>query len=61
MSLISLLILVIVAALVWWLLSVYILPHVAQPFRTIIIVILVLIAIVWLLNSIGVVSGLRIK
>jgi hypothetical protein len=61
MSLIGLLVFVIIIALVWWLLSVYILPHVPQPFRTIIIVILVLIAIFWLLSLIGIGPGIRVN
>ena len=61
MSLIGLLVFIIVIALVWWLLTAYVLPHVPQPFRTIIIVICVLIVIIWLLSLIGVVHGIRIN
>jgi hypothetical protein len=61
MSLIGLLIFIIVIALVWWLITAYLLPHVPQPFRTIIIVILVLIAIFWLLSLIGIGPGIRIS
>lgn len=61
MSLIGLLVWVIVLALVWWLLVTYILPHVPQPFRTIIIVVCVLILIFWLLSLIGVTDGIHIR
>ena len=54
MSLISLLIFIIVLALIFWLVTAYLLPILPQPFRTIVIVILVIIAIVWLLSIIGV-------
>jgi hypothetical protein len=59
MSLISLLIFVIVLALVWWLLTAYLLPDVPQPFRTIIIIILVIIVIFWLLGIIGIGLGIH--
>jgi hypothetical protein len=55
MDLISLLIFVIVIALVWYLLTTYVFPLLPPPFRTVVIVICVLIAIVWLLGLIGVV------
>ena len=61
MSLIGLLIWIIVVCLVIWLITAYLLPHVPQPFRTIIIVICVIILIVWLLSLIGVVHGIRIS
>jgi hypothetical protein len=51
---IGLIIFIVVAILIWWLFSAYLLPHIPQPFRTIIVVILVLIAIFWLLGIIGV-------
>lgn len=53
MSVISLVVVLLILALVWWLFSTYILPRVVEPFRTIIIVVLVLGACLWLLNLIG--------
>jgi hypothetical protein len=53
MSIIGIVVTLLVLALVWWLFSTYILPRVAEPFRTIIIVILVLGVCLWLLNLVG--------
>jgi hypothetical protein len=44
-------------ALVWWLFSTYILPRVPEPFKTIIIVVLVLGVCLWLLNIAGIFGG----
>jgi cell division protein FtsX len=60
MSLIGFIIFIVVLCLVWWLLTAYLLPHVPQPFRTIIIVVLVIIAIIWLLSIIGIGPGIHI-
>ena len=42
MSIIGIVVVLLVLALVWWLFSTYILPRVPEPFKTIIIVVLVL-------------------
>jgi len=49
-----------VLALVWWIFSTYILPHVVEPFRTIIIVVIALFVIVWLLSLVGIIGPLRL-
>lgn len=59
-TLISLLVTLVIFGLIWWLLQTYVLPKVAEPFGTIIIVILVLFVIFWLLSLIGVVPGVRL-
>lgn len=61
MDLVSLLITVVVLALVWYLLTTYVLPLLPSPFRTIVIVVLVLIAIVWLLALIGIGPGIQLR
>lgn len=43
-----------VLALVWWLFSTYVLPRVAEPFKTLIIVILVIAVCLWLLSLVGI-------
>lgn len=43
-----------VMALVWWLLSTYVLPRVPEPFKTIIIVVLVVGLCFWLLTWAGI-------
>lgn len=48
-----------VFALVWWLFSTYVLPHVPDPFKTIIIVILVVALCLWLLSLVGIIGPLR--
>lgn len=53
MSLIQIVITLLVLALCWWLFQTYILPRVPEPFKTIIIVILVLFVILWLLSIAG--------
>jgi hypothetical protein len=60
MDLISLVITLIVLGLVWWLLTAYILPHVPEPLRTIIIVLLIVIVILWLLSLVGVLGSVRL-
>jgi hypothetical protein len=61
MSLLALIIFLVIMGLVFWLVTAYLLPIVPQPFRTVILVVLVLIAIVWLLEIAGVVTGIRIR
>jgi len=57
MSVIGIVVVLLVLALVWWLFSTYILPRVPEPFKTIIIVVLVLGVCLWLLNVAGIISG----
>jgi hypothetical protein len=54
MSLVGILVVLLVLGLVWWLLQAYVLPIVPQPFRTLIVVVLVLIVCIWLLNIAGI-------
>lgn len=56
MSIIGIVVVLLVLALVWWLFSAYILPRVPEPFKTIIIVVLVLGVCLWLLNLAGLVG-----
>jgi hypothetical protein len=53
MSIIGIVSVLLVLALVWWLFSTYILPRVPEPFKTIIIVVLVLGVCLWLLQLAG--------
>jgi hypothetical protein len=53
MSIIGIVVVLLVLALVWWLFSTYILPRVPEPFKTIIIVVLVLGVCLWLLQLAG--------
>ena len=46
-----------VMALVWWLLSTYVLPRVPEPFKTVIIVVLVVALCLWLLTWAGIIPG----
>jgi len=55
MDLITLLVIVIVLAIVFWLLTKYVLPAVPAPWGTIILVVVALIVIVWLLQKIGII------
>ena len=57
MSLIWLLVVILVFCLIGWLIAHFILPLLPAPWRTIVTVILVIIAILILLNFIGVFSG----
>lgn len=61
MDLVSILIFVVVAALVWYIFSGYILPLLPPPFRTVAIVLCALVAIVFLLGLIGVGPGVHIR
>lgn len=56
MGLIDLLVIVLVLAIVFWLLTQYILPVIPKPWGTIIVVIVALIVILWLLSRIGVLN-----
>jgi CHASE2 domain-containing sensor protein len=48
-----------VLALVWWLFSTYVLPRVPEPFRTVIIVVLVVAVCLWLLSLVGILGPLN--
>lgn len=61
MDLITLVVVLIILGLVWWLLSAYVLPKLSEPIRTIVIIILVLIAILFLLGLIGIGPGIRLR
>jgi hypothetical protein len=52
--LVSLLIIVIVGAIIYWLVTMLPIP---QPFKNIVVVIVVLIMLVWLLQMLGVLGG----
>ena len=52
MPLLSILIALVILGLIWWLVQTYLLPRVAEPFRTIVIVVMVLIVILWLVSLI---------
>jgi len=54
----TILIVLLVFALVWWLLSAFILPRLPEPFRTIIIVVCILILILYLLSLVGIGPGI---
>jgi hypothetical protein len=45
---------------VWWLVWNYLLPRIGEPFRTIVIVLMVLLVVVWLLSLIGIVPPVRL-
>jgi len=57
MSIIGIVVVLLVLALVWWLFSTYILPRVPEPFKTIIIIVLVLGVCLWLLNLVGLIGS----
>jgi hypothetical protein len=60
MDIVSLIIALIVFAIIWWILATYILPRVADPFKTIIIILFWLVVIIFLLGLIGVGPGIRL-
>ena len=61
MPLLPLLVALIIFGLVWWLVTAYILPHVAEPFKTIIVIVMALCVIIWLLSLVGVVGPIRLR
>ena len=61
MGLIQIVVILLVFALVWWLFSTYVLPHVVEPFKTIIVVIMVIAVCLWLLSLVGVLGPIRIN
>jgi hypothetical protein len=58
MSLISLIVVVIVVALVYWMATLLPIP---QPFKNIVLVLVILLAILWLLSAAGLISGLNLR
>lgn len=60
-SVISVVVVLIVLALVWWLFSTYVLPRLPEPFRTIIIVVLVLAVCLWLLSLVGLLGPIKLR
>jgi len=59
MDLVSLLVLVLVCGLIYWLIA-YVLPLPA-PFKTVALVILVVIIILWLLGQVGYLGGAHLR
>jgi len=57
MPIIPLIVTLLVCALVWWLFSTYVLPRVVEPFKTIIIVVLVIAVCLWLLSLVGIIDA----
>lgn len=57
MNIIQLVVVLCVLGLVWWLFSTYVLPRLPEPFRTIIIVVLVLAVCLWLLDWAGILGS----
>ena len=60
MSLISLLVVIVVLALVWWLLTKYLIPALPEPWGNVVLVICVIVAILILLGLIGIGPGIKI-
>jgi hypothetical protein len=56
MDLIQLLVLVLVLAIIFWLVTTHLMPLVPKPWSTIIMVILVLIVVLFLLERVGILS-----
>ena len=52
-TLVHIILVLIVLGLAWWLLQKFVLPRLAEPFPTIIIVVLVVALILWLLGFLG--------
>ena len=61
MDVVTLLVYVVVAVLVWFLLTRYLLPLLPEPARTIVLIVVVLIAILWLLSIVGIGPGIMIR
>jgi len=59
MPLFEIVIVLVVFCLVWFLISRLLLPRIGEPFRTIVIVICVLVLIFWLLGLVGIGPGIR--
>jgi hypothetical protein len=60
-GLVTLFVYLIVAALVWWLLTGYLLPLLPEPARTVVLVVVVLIAILFLLSIVGIGPGVNLR
>ena len=58
MDLLTLLVSIIVIAVVFWLLSHYVVPMLPAPWGNVIIAVFALLVIIWLLNSVGVLPNL---
>ena len=61
MDVVTLLVYVVVAVLVWFLLTRYLLPLLPEPARTIVLIVVVLIAILWLLSLVGIGPGVQLR
>ena len=59
MPIVQIVVMLLVFALVWWLFSTYVLPRVPEPFKTIIIVVLVVAVCLWLLSLVGILGPLN--
>jgi hypothetical protein len=59
MPILQVIVVLIVLALAWWIFQTYVLPHIPDPFRTIIIVLLALLAIWFLLSVVGIVAPIH--
>ncbi len=60
-SVVGIIAVLIVLAQVWWLFSTYVLPRLPEPFRTLIIVVLVIAVCLWLLSLIGWLGPIRLR
>ena len=56
-NVIQIVIVLLVCSLAFWVFQTYVLPHVPQPFNTIIIAILAIVVILWLLSLVGLLGG----
>jgi hypothetical protein len=54
MGVIQVVVVLLVLGLVWWLFSTYVLPRVPEPFKTVIIIVLVVAVCLWLLEWVGI-------
>jgi hypothetical protein len=59
--LLQIVVVLLVLALAFWIYQSYIQPHVPEPFRTIIIVILAIAGILWLLSLVGLVGPITLR
>ena len=57
MPIIQIIVVLLVCSLAWWVYQTYVAPHVTEPFRTIIVVLLAVLVIVWLLSLVGLIGG----
>lgn len=61
MDIIQIVIVLIILGIAFWVLQTYVLPAVADPFKTIIMVVLAIAVILWLLSLIGFGHGLHLR